>query len=584
MRAHALLIGLAVGCSSASEGATGAAPAEKRTPIDAVVPGRLVPPLPALDEALIRRHVAALSDDAMQGRRPGTPGGAAAVAYIRKQMKTLGLTPAGEDGGWTQTVPMRSVRLDPERSSLALRRGAGPPMALPHGDQIVTVAMGPSGTTLVDAPLYFVGYGVTAPEHDWDDYGDVDLTGAIAVVLVGDPPVTDGRFDGPAMTYYGRWSYKFERALAAGAEGCLVVHETKPASYDWAVVRSSWSGERFDLREPSGESPSTLAVQGWVDHELAERLAGFGGGDLERWHARAMDPAFEPEPIGADLVATLITTERSFTDANVLGRIPGRTRPEEFVFVTAHWDHLGIDPDAGPGQDAIFNGAIDNASGVAGLLGLATGLQARVAEGRGPGRSVVLLATTAEEQGLLGSRYYAEHPLVPRSSIVGVANLDSMNVHGRTTTVSVTGRGRTTLEDVLEQVVAEQGRTVVGEARPEAGGYFRSDHFSFARQGVPALDFHGGPALERGGSAAGEALARRRAERYHTVNDELDESWTFEGTVQDVQALLELVTRVADADGRPEWTPGFGPSAGGTVGSRSEDRSKVPPGPMRLVE
>jgi len=584
MRGLALGLWVSVGCSGGADRSKDAAPVGGPAAGVEAVAAPTVPPLPALDAALIRRHIAALSDDAMEGRRPGTPGGAAAVVYVREQMQALGLSPAGEDGGWTQTVPMRSVRLDPARSSLALRRGTDEPMPLAEGERIVAVAMGPSGTTLVDAPLYFVGYGVTAPEYDWDDYGDADLTGAIAVVLVGDPPVEDGRFDGPAMTYYGRWSYKFERALAAGAEGCLVVHETKPASYDWAVVRSSWSGERFDLRRPSGEPRPSLAVQGWIDRELGERLAGFTGGDLARWHARAMDPGFEPEPIGADLVARLTTTERSFTDANVLGAVPGRTHPDQFVLVTAHWDHLGVDPDAAPGQDAIFNGAIDNASGVAGLLALAVGLQARVAEGLGPGRSVLLLATTAEEQGLLGSRHYAEHPLVPRSSIVGVANLDSMNVHGRTTAVSVTGRGRTTLEDVLEQVVAEQGRTVVGEARPEAGGYFRSDHFSFARQGVPALDFHGGPALEHGGRAAGEALAHRRAERYHTVNDELDESWTFEGTVQDVQALLELVIRVAEAEARPEWKPGFGPSAGGPVGSRSGDRSKVPPEPMRLVE
>jgi Zn-dependent M28 family amino/carboxypeptidase len=478
-------------------------------------------------------------------------------------MEALGLSPAGEDGGFLQRVPMRSVTLDPSRTQVALRTlapaGAKPaaePLPLRLGEDIVVGSMGPAGTTQLEAPLVFLGYGVTAPEHDWDDFDGVDLAGKIAVVLVGDPPLDDGRFGGAAMTYYGRWTYKDERTLAAGAAGCLIVHETAPASSGWNAVQSSWSAERFDLRTPDGNVPAHLRVQGWIHQDLAERLAALGGRTLAELHARALAPDFTPIPLGVELVAEVVTTEHAFADVNVVGAIPGRTRPDEYVLVSAHWDHLGVDAKAPAGQDAIFNGAIDNASGIAGLLAVAAGLRADVQAGRGPGRTVLLLATTAEEQGLLGSRYYAEHPLVPLPSIVGVANIDSMNVHGRTTTIAVTGKGQSTLEDVLAEVAAAQGRTLVGDARPEAGSYYRSDHFSFAKQGVPAIDFDGGLAMEEGGLAAGEALAKARAERYHTVADEYDPAWPLTGALQDVEAMTELVRRVAEADEPPRWKPG----------------------------
>jgi Zn-dependent M28 family amino/carboxypeptidase len=558
-RGLALLLALLVPTACTQD----STPSSDRKPAQAepVAQPEPLPALPTVDVDFLRRHTVALSDDAMQGRRPGTEGGAKAVAYIVAQLQALGLQPAGEDGGFTQTVPMRSVQLDPSRSSLSLRpalpaKAPAEPIPLRLGEDIVAGSMGPAGTTQLEAPLVFVGYGVTAPEHGWDDYDGVDLRGKIAVVLVGDPPVDDGRFGGAAMTYYGRWTYKYERALEAGATGCLIVHETAPASYGWNVVRSSWSAERFDLRTPDGKVPEQLALQGWIHQDLAERLAALDGRDLAGLHAMALRPDFAALPLGAELVAEVVTTEHAFSDVNILAKIPGRTRPNEHVLVSAHWDHLGVDPKAAPGADAIFNGAVDNASGIAGLLAVAAGLQAKARAGQGPGRSVILLATTAEEQGLLGSRYYAEHPLVPLPSIVGVANIDSMNVHGRTSTISVTGKGQSTLEDVLTEVAAAQGRTLVGDARPEAGSYYRSDHFSFAKRGVPAIDFDGGPAMEEGGVAAGEALAKARAERYHTVEDEYDAAWPFSGALQDVEALLALVLRVADATEPPRWKPG----------------------------
>ncbi|MCX4243800.1 M28 family peptidase [Paraliomyxa miuraensis] len=537
-----------------------------------------LPELPTVDVAFLRRHIVALSDDAMQGRRPGTEGGAKAVAYIIEQLESLGVEPAGEGGGFTQAVPMRAVTLDSSRSSISLRPGPRAELQpLRLGEDVVASSLGPATTTQLEAPLVFVGYGVTAPEHDWDDFDGVDLRGKIAVVLVGDPPLPDDRFDGPAMTYYGRWSYKYERALEAGAVGCLVVHETAPASYDWNVVRSSWSGERYDLRSPAGEPPARLAIQGWIHAELAERLAALDGRELAGWHELALRPDFVPLSLSAELVVELVTTERSVTDVNVLGRIPGRTRPDEHVVLTAHWDHLGVDPRAVGGADAIFNGAVDNASGIAGMLGVAAILQSHVRDGRGPDRSVLLLATTAEEQGLLGSRAFVERggDRVPLSSIVAASNLDSMNVHGRTTTIAVTGKGKSTLEDVLAEVAAAQGRTLVGDPTPEAGAYYRSDHFSFAKAGIPAIDFGGGPTMEEGGVAAGEALAHELAERYHTVADEYDPTWPLTGALQDVETMAELVLRVADAEQRPRWRLFLVIPLGGVAWRRRRARRQV---------
>ena len=550
----AVLLSLTMACGGASSGASKDSADAKAKPEAGKGDGEQKASDSPLTVEFLRRHIEVLSHDDMEGRRPGSPGGAKAVAYIKAQMEALGLKPAGDNGGFTQAVPMRALRLDPERSSLKMAEGKGEPQPLQMGKEIVAGSMGPAGTHQIDAPLVFLGYGVSAPEHDWDDYEGVDLRGKIAVVFVGDPPVTDGRFGGPAMTYYGRWTHKFERALEAGAAGCLVVHETEPASYGWNVVESSWSGERFALGAPGGESTPALDLQGWMHRDLAERLAKSVGDSLEGWHEKALSADFKPVELPQRLVAEVVTTERGIEDVNVLGSIPGRDKPEEHVLITAHWDHLGVKPDPKPGEDAIFNGAVDNASGIAGMLGVAAALQQRVREGKGPSRSVTLLATTAEEQGLLGSKHFAAHPLMPLESIVAVANLDSMNVQGRTKTVAIPGKGQTTLEDVLDEIVQAQGRRVIGDERPQAGSYYRSDHFSLAKRGVPAITFHGGKELEEGGVAAGEALAAERAKRYHTVDDEYDAAWPLTGALQDAEAVLELVARVADAAEPPQWT------------------------------
>jgi Zn-dependent M28 family amino/carboxypeptidase len=500
----------------------------------------------------IREDVRALSADEMEGRKPGTEGAKKAVAYIVAQMQAIGLQPGGDGGDWTQAVPMRSVATDASRVKLEITRGKGK-TPLRFGDDFVGTSFRASGTQRVDAELVFVGYGITAPEQSWDDYDGIDLKDKIAVVLVGDPPLADGRFDGPALTYYGRWSYKLERALEVGALGCIIVHEDEPASYGWQVVRNSWSGESFHVVEPGKPLPPALAIQGWITKDIASALAT---PSLEAWHERAIDPAFTPTPLGARLVGELVTVERTLSDVNVIGELPSDRKNDQAVVLTAHWDHLGRNDTASPGTDAIFNGAIDNASGIASMLAVARQLRVRTIGGRPLGRRVIFIATTGEEEGLLGSHWYATHPGLPLSELAGVVNLDSTNVHGTTRTVQVIGRGQSSLEDVLAEVVAAEGRSIVADEHPQSGGYFRSDHFSFAQLGVPAIYLRGGSDMSEGGEAEGRRLGELKAAHYHTIDDELDPTWSFAGTLQDALTVASLVARVADAEDMPEWKPG----------------------------
>ncbi|RMG94144.1 MAG: M20/M25/M40 family metallo-hydrolase [Deltaproteobacteria bacterium] len=529
--------------------ATGTAPTEQATPREELDPSAL--PKPALDVAFLRETTRLLSHDAMEGRGIGTEGGKRAVEAIRVLMERAGLEPAGDGGGWTQRVPLRSVAVEMPNTGLWIKAKEGDGYARLHfGREVLVNSFGPAGTQSLTLPVVFAGYGVTAPEYGWDDYAGIDVRGKLVVVFVGDPPTGDERFDGEAMTYYGRWSYKFERALAAGAAGCLVVHEDEPASYGWNVVLNSWSKPRFQTLESDGSLPPSLAVQGWISAGAADKLAKMAGQSLAAWHDAAMRKNFRAQELPVFFGGKLTTTERRLEDVNVVGRIPGTQHPDEGVVLTAHWDHLGRAEQPVDGDD-IYNGAIDNASGVAGMLAVAGSLAADR-----PERTVIFVATTAEEQGLLGARYHADHPALPIERTWAAFNLDSMNVDGRTRNVEVVGMGKTTLEDVLAEVAKKQGRVLTPDERPEAGGYFRSDHFAFARKGVPALYFRGGLDMVEGGRAAGEALLERRKARYHTVDDEYDPSWTFEGALEDASALADVIRAVTAAAERPSWRKG----------------------------
>jgi Zn-dependent M28 family amino/carboxypeptidase len=521
---------------------------EQKTP-DAPDPDQNAP---ALRVEFLRETTRALSADELGGRLPGSEGAKLATAQIVAHMQQIGLEPAGEDGGWTQTVGMRGVTVDQAATKLSLGSGGWK-----FGEHWVGTSFGEGNEHPIDAELLFVGYGVTAPEHGWDDYDGIDVRGKIVLVFVGDPPLTDGRFGGEAMTYYGRWSYKFERALAAGAAGCLVIHEEGPASYGWNVPTTSFSGERFHPLGPGGSIPASLPLQGWVSNAAADEIAKRTGKSLEQWHAHALEPDFQGVVTGLRLQGTLTTRERRVEDVNVLGRLPGAKVPDEAVILTGHWDHLGTDQakiDAG--EDGIYNGAIDNASGIAVILGVAAELRRQGEAGEPLDRSVVFLATTAEEQGLLGSRYWVANPTVPHERVVAVINLDSMNVYGATKAVEVVGWGQTTLEDDLTRLAQAQGRTVVPDTRPEAGSFYRSDHFPFAQVGIPAMYFHSSMDMVDGGREAGEAIEAGVRERYHTPADQFDPAWSFAGALQDAELVVALLREIGKAGVTPKYKAG----------------------------
>ena len=511
---------------------------------------------PGLTAEYLRTITRSLAADELGGRLPGSPGAELAVAQIIAQMQAIGLEPAGEGGGWTQPVHMRGVTVVPEGTAVELGSGKGQAMGFVFGEHWVGTSFASGTEHPIDAELVFVGYGVTAPEYGWDDYAGVDVRGKIVLAFVGDPPVGDGRFAGEAMTYYGRWSYKFERALAAGAAGCLVIHEDAPASYGWNVPQTSFTGERFHVLAGDGSVPAALPVQGWISAGAADAIAQRNGSSLAGWHELALDPKFEAASTRLRLTGTLTTSERRVDDVNVLGRLPGASEPGEAVILTGHWDHLGTDEaKAAAGEDGIYNGAIDNASGIAAMLGIVAELKRQADAGEPLDRSVVLLATTAEEQGLLGSRAWVASPTMPLADVVAVVNLDSMNVYGATKAVEVVGWGQTTLEDELAPLAQAQGRTLIPDTHPAAGSFYRSDHFPFAQVGIPALYFHSSMDMLDGGREAGEAISAGVRERYHTPADQFDEGWSFAGAVQDAELVAALLEVIGAAGVTPSYKP-----------------------------
>ncbi|WP_198154483.1 M28 family peptidase [Plesiocystis pacifica] len=532
----------------------GASSAAEPGPQEAADPGSG----PALSVAFLRSFTESFSRDELGGRLPGSEGAAQAVGELVAAMEAIGLEPAGDGGGWTQAVSLRGVSLDRAASRLEIVSAGGAAGAFAFAQDWVGTSFAAGTARSLDAELVFVGYGVSAPEYDWDDYAGVDVRGKVVLAFVGDPPTEDGRFGGPAMTYYGRWTYKFERALEAGAAGCLVIHEDAPASYGWNVPTTSYSGERFHVLDGEGQPPPALDLRGWISAGATDALAKAQGASLEQWHAQAMAPEFAAAPLGVRLRGELRTSERQIADVNVLGRLPGSDpeHADEAVFVTAHWDHMGTDADKlAAGEDGIYNGAVDNASGIAGMLGVAAQLRADQLAGEALPRSAVFLATTAEEQGLLGSRYFVANPTLPLDDVVAVINIDSMNVFGQTRAVEIVGWGQTTLEERVVALAGEQGRAVIPDRHPASGGFYRSDHFPFALAGVPALYFHSSLDMVEGGTAAGDALGAGMRERYHTPADEFDPTWSFEGALQDAQLVVALIRQLGQPDATPRYKP-----------------------------
>ena len=509
---------------------------------------------PRFDQARLSRHVQTLSSDAYEGRGPATRGEKMTVDYLVRELRAAGVQPGGDlvkgKRLWTQAVPLLKGDIV-GAPALSLNLG-GTAIPLTQGNEIAVRAPmnGATSVALANAPLVFVGYGVTAPERGWDDFKGVDVRGKIIVLLINDPDFegADLGFGGKAMTYYGRWTYKYEEAARRGAAGVMIVHETAPASYGWATVKNSNTNTMFDIvrKDPAAAHP---ALESWIQRDLAVRLFG-GEAQFLAAKAAARRKDFQPVPLSATLNARYTATSNVITSYNVAGRLAGKRRPAETIIYSAHHDHLGIGlPDAN--GDRIYNGAVDNATGTAHVLE-----QAR-AFARGPrtDRSILFLFVGAEEKGLLGSAYYAANPLYPLSKTVAVLNTDALGVAGRTRDFSISGTAKLDLLDLLVAQASRQGRRFVPDSRPEAGSFYRSDHFPFAKTGVPAISFDSGEDLVNGGLARGEAFARDYTDkRYHQPDDEFSPSWDLSGIADDAVLLHAVGRDLANNASWPQWS------------------------------
>ena len=507
---------------------------------------------PAITEADFSHMVQVLSSDEFGGRAPGSPGGEKTVEYIRAQFERIGLQP-GIDGQWYQDVPMVETTAD-ESTVLVIQPDEGEARELAFGDDMVlNTRSGKTAVSVDGSELVFVGYGVNAPEQDWNDYEGLDVKGKTVVILVNDPGFhakDASLFEGNRMTYYGRWTYKYEEAARQGAEAALVIHDTEGASYGWDVVKNSWSGPQFDLRVEDDPEPR-LPAQGWITAEAARQLFADAGLDMDAMYAAAGKRGFKAVPLKAKASFDLSSTIEEKSSQNVVGVLPGTGAADEAVVYTAHWDHLGTHEGEG---DQVYNGAVDNATGVAGIIEIAG---AFAAQQPAPRRSIVFAAVTLEESGLLGSKYYVAHPAFPMAKTAAVINLDAMNVNGPSRDMVVVGKGNSDLEDLLATATEGQQRTLVEESNPAGGYYFRSDHFNFAKAGVPALYAKGGDDLADGGTEAGKAAGEDyTAKRYHKPDDEFSADWNLGGVIQDLEALYAVGREVAGAETWPQWREG----------------------------
>jgi Zn-dependent M28 family amino/carboxypeptidase len=500
-----------------------------------------------VQEAPLRAHLAFLSSDLLEGRGTGQRGGELTVSYLETQALAAGLLPAN-NGSYRQSVRIAGVKAQPQDSSVALVAG-GKPLALSFAKDWVWAPGDAVAAHDMDAELVFVGYGINAPEEGgWDDYKGMDVRGKVLVMLVNDPAPTaaePNRFAGKGLTYYGRWTYKFEEAARRGAAGVLLIHTDASASYGWSVVQNSWTAERFQL----ADADLGTGLQGWMTDAGARALFAAAGQDLDKLRAGAEDKSFRPVALNARVQGQAKAAVRTLEQFNVAGIVPG-TDPklkDELVIYSAHWDHLGKQGDAG---DTIFNGAVDNASGSAGLLAMAQEAVRHPAK-----RSQMFLWVAAEEQGLLGSAAYAAKPLWPLNRTAAALNLDSLNFVAKARDIGVQGSERSSLGALAASLAAAMNLQVAA-ARPDlSGGYFRSDHFSFAKAGVPAFSISGGRDWVKDKSA-NDAKAKAYAARYHQVSDEYDPNWDLSGMVQQAQYTLNLGRMVADAPAMPAWKPG----------------------------
>ena len=544
---HSFAAAAALMISACSMGGADAEGANAALDIPEVKPGEL-------SEATMKDVTRILSSDEYEGRMPGSAGEEKTIALMTERFKAAGLQP-GNKGSWVQEVPLVEIT-GKDYAPLTITGGKGAPIALNYAtDWVGATYREDARTELKDSELVFVGYGVVAPEKGWNDYAGVDMKGKTAVILVNDPDFnttgTEGPFNGKAMTYYGRWSYKYEEAARQGAAGAIIIHDTAPAAYGWNVVESSWSGPQAYAQRGENAPPLTQ-MNGWVQLEAGKRSLAAAGQDFAALSTAAQAKGFKPVPLGLKAGTSFTNDIRKFSSHNIIGILPGSTRADEYVMHTAHWDHLGRCTPAPDGDD-ICNGAVDNATGTAALVALA---EAHAKAGPAE-RSLVFLAVTAEESGLLGADYYAANPVFPLNQTVGGINMDAFAMSGPSKDVTVVGPGKSRLDDFLNAALKIDGRVVTTDPNPEAGYYYRSDHFAFAKRGVPMLYVDGGEDLVEGGKEAGAKLAADyRANRYHGPKDEFDENWNWSGVMADLQLFYQIGRMLAMSDSWPNWVEG----------------------------
>ncbi len=539
-----IIIGVFSGCDKSDGEKTGdALPQTKSDSASASV----------IDEETYRRHVATLASDEFGGRRPNSKGEELTVDYLVSTFKSLGLSPGNGDS-YIQKVPLISVEVT-NRPALTINDNKGNTLVLEYGkEQVVSTRRQIPDSELLNSEVVFVGYGINAPERNWNDYANVDVKGKTVIVLINDPGFATQNpnlFNGNSMTYYGRWTYKYDEAARQGATGVIIIHDTKPAAYPWATVENSWIGPQFDIRRRD-QGKDLAAVESWINKEKATALFEMAGIDLTAMYQRAQTPGFEAVEMNLTASTSLKTQTNEVVSKNVAALIKGSEKPEEIFVYMAHWDHLGIDASAA--GDGIFNGAFDNATGTSGLLELAAAFSNLKSS---PRRSVLFLAVTAEEQGLLGSHYYAANPLFPLQNTVAGLNMDGLNNIGATHDVTVIGYGFSQLDGVAEIEANKQGRVLAADREAEKGKYFRSDHFELAKLGVPMMYLKGGYDHKENGLDYGlMKSAEYTANHYHRVSDEYHADWNVSGALDDLQLYFQIGTAISNGSDWPNWNDG----------------------------
>jgi len=548
--ASVCVLGLLASCQSQTKQNTAA---ESSTPGAAPTDTTIASPNDGITTTDIGQHIKALASDEFQGRKPFTAGEEKATAYLADEFRKLGLKP-GPNGSYFQKVPLVEITGMPAPTMQITGGKSGPLTLKVSTDYMAFTEQEKPSVTVDNSPLVFAGYGVVAPEYKWDDYAGLDVKGKTVVVLVNDPGNAGNDttfFKGKAMTYYGRWTYKYEEAARHGAAGLLIVHDTKPAAYPWSVVQSSYSGAKL-RPQTADRGASKCKLEGWLTLDATKRLFQAAGQNYDQLYAAANKPGFKAVPLGLNVSTSIKNKLKRTESKNVVAVVPGAKRPNEYIVYSAHWDHLGVgQPVDG---DSIYNGALDNASGCAALLSIA---KAYTQLAEPPGRSIVFLAVTGEEQGLLGSAYYAAHPLFPLNKTVANLNMDDLPASGPMRDLTVIGYGQSDLDDYARAAAKEQSRYILPDQNAEKGYYYRSDHFNFAKVGVPALYASGGAdSRSKGKEYMEQQHQEYEAKHYHQPSDEYNPKWDLRGMEQDARLLFEVGKRLANETTFPQWKPG----------------------------